>query len=70
VTYALTDWASLDVRYHGNNLSRRDCPVYTATNCLGRVVASLTVSQSLSSLRPAPVEPEQPVQPERPLGVR
>lgn len=66
VTYALTEWASLDVRYYGNSLSKRDCPVYTATNCDARVVASLTISQSLSSLRPR-AEPEQPVQPERPL---
>jgi len=69
VSYALTEWASLDVRYYGNTLTGADCAVYTATNCLGRVVASLTVSESLSSLRP-PVEPEQPVQPERPLAVR
>jgi hypothetical protein len=67
--YALTDWASLDVRYHGNTLTGADCAVYTATNCLGRVVASLTVSESLSALR-APAEPEQPVQAERPLAVR
>jgi hypothetical protein len=69
VAYALTEWASLDVRYHGNTLSRTDCAVYTATNCLGRVVASLTVSQSLSALR-SRAEPEQPVQPERPLAER
>ncbi len=70
VTYALNDSASLDVRYYGNGLSKGDCAIYTSTNCDARVVASLTVSQSLPSLRPAPAEPEQPVQPERPLGVR
>lgn len=69
VTYALTEWASLDVRYYGNTLGKRDCPVYTSTNCDARIVASLSVSQSLSSLRP-PALPEQPVQPERPLAVR
>jgi hypothetical protein len=69
VAYALNDWASLDVRYYGNSLSKRDCPSYTSTNCDARIVAALTVSQSLSALRP-PAEPEQPIQPERPLGVR
>ena len=70
VTYALTDWASLDVRYYGNGLSKRRLSrSIRRRTAMARVVASLTVSQSLSSLRP-PAEPEQPVQPERPLGVR
>lgn len=69
VSRALTEWASLDIRYYGNTLSQADCAVYTATNCLGRVVASLTLSESLSSLR-ARAEPQQPIQPERPLAQR
>jgi len=69
VTYALNDWASLDVRYYGNDLSRSGCAVYTSTNCTGRVVVALTVSESLSTLGRV-ATPEQPVQAERPLAQR
>jgi hypothetical protein len=69
ITYAFNDWASLDVRYYGNDLSDSGCAVYTATNCTGRVVAALTVSESLSSFGRRTI-PAEPVQPDRPLAQR
>lgn len=49
-TYALTDWAAVDLRYYGNGLSDGDCAVFSGTDCDHRVVAALTLTQSLSAL--------------------
>lgn len=49
-SYAVTDWASVDLRYYGNGLSEEDCTFFSTTDCDHRVVASLTLTQSLSAL--------------------
>lgn len=50
LSYALNDWSRLAVTWHGNDLSDGECPGITDTDCDQRVVASLTVSRSVSDL--------------------
>ncbi|WP_181706737.1 hypothetical protein [Chthonobacter rhizosphaerae] len=44
ITWTPTDWATVDVRYHGNTLSDDGCATHAASSCDERVLATLTLS--------------------------
>ncbi|MGE0653848.1 MAG: TorF family putative porin [Alphaproteobacteria bacterium] len=53
VSFTYHDWATLDLRYHGSNLTGAGCTAMSgaATNCGHRFMAALTLKTTLSALR-------------------
>ncbi|WP_181703247.1 hypothetical protein [Chthonobacter albigriseus] len=44
-SWKATEWATVDLRWHGNTLSAGDCAAHAATDCDGRIVGKLILNQ-------------------------